>query len=336
MKSFWKSNINKISLLISILCFQFLFIQYFKYLNYIPDHSFKRNKNAIWIGHKWVGEYLSDEDYSLLCAKLQTGKITDVFAHVGPLASDGSIPQEKYPYAREFLNRMRDCSESIHIQAWIGQLEKKGGGKLDITQSSIRESIVLTAESFLNLGFDGIHYNIEPIYSGDESLLDILKKTHTITKKQDKILSMATDEIEPFPFADKFLRFFSSRAGLWTSDFYIQVANNVDQISVMMYDTGTPLSWVYAYIVKRQVIKITSILEGKVTLFFGVPTYEEERWSFHSEAENIFSGIRGVSLGIDSLPIDLVQDKFGIAIYAEWTTDDTEWKIFRREWLLSL
>lgn len=336
MSSFWKSTSNKISIFLTILCFQFLFLQYFKYINYLPDHSFQRNKNAIWIGHKWVGEDLGDSDYSLLCAKLKTGRITDLFVHVGPLEANGDIPPEKYPYAVEFLSRIKDCDESIHAQAWIGQLERRGGGKLDISQSSIREAITKTANLFLELGFAGIHYNIEPIYSGDQNLIDLLAKTHTITQANGKILSMATDEIEPFPFADKVLRFFSSRAGLWDNDYYLQVASNVDQVAVMMYDTGSPIAWIYAYVVKRQVEKIATLLNGRVLLFFGVPTYEEERWSFHSEAENIYSGIRGVSLGIDKLPIDLIRDKFGIAIYSEWTTDDKEWKIFRQEWLLSL
>ena len=71
-------------------------------------------------------------------------------------------------------------------------------------------------------------------------------------------------------------------------------------------------------------------------MFFGVPTYEEDRWSFHADAENMFSGIRGISMGIEEIPLSILENKFGIAIYSEWSTDDFEWKIFRTEWLLLL
>ena len=72
---------------------------------FVPFPNFKRNKNAIWIGHKWVGESLAETDYSLLCAKFKNGNITDVFAHVGPLDKNGNIEYKKYHYAKEFLSQ---------------------------------------------------------------------------------------------------------------------------------------------------------------------------------------------------------------------------------------
>ena len=335
MNEFWQVNAKKSVAVVCILLFNFVFFHFFKYNNHLPDPSFKRTKNAIWLGHKWVGERLEDTEYSLLCAKLKNGRMTDVFAHVGTLDEQGNIEYKKYHYAKEFLVQVKACDPEIHIQAWIGQVELKGGGVLDINQTAIRTSIIETADILLQLGFDGIHYNIEPIFSGDEAILDLLQKTHLITKANGKFLSIASDEIEPFPFADKLIRIFARRAGFWTKDYYLQIANHVDQIAVMMYDTAIPFAWFYGYVVKWQVEKITTLLDGKVLLFFGVPTYEEERWSFHANAENMFSGIRGISMGIEEIPLPILENKFGIAIYSEWTTDDAEWKTFKTDWLLS-
>lgn len=336
MSEFWQVNAKKAIVVIFILLFNFVFFHFSKYVTHIPDPSFKRSKNAIWIGHKWVGENIQESEYSLLCAKLKNGNITDVFAHVGPLDENGNIEYKKYHYAKEFLVQVKNCSPGIHLQAWIGQVEKRGGGVIDISRTDIRDSIIRTAEIFLQLGFDGIHYNIEPIFSGDENIIDLLKKTHAITKANGKILSIASDEIEPFPFSEKIIRIFARRAGFWDKAYYLQVAENVDQIAVMMYDTAIPFAWLYAYIVKWQVEKITTLLDGKVLLFFGVPTYEEDRWSFHASAENMFSGIRGISMGIGEIPQSVLEDKFGVAIYSEWTTDEEEWKTYKAEWLLHI
>lgn len=335
MSEFWQVNAKKSVAVVFLLLFNLIFYHFFKFLNYMPDPSLKRNKNAIWLGHKWVGERIEDTEYSLLCAKLRNGKMTDVFAHAGPLDEKGNIEYKKYHYAKEFLVQVKACDPELRIQAWVGQVEVKGGGIIDISRKEIRDSVIETSEILLQLGFDGIHYNIEPIFSGDENMIDLLKRTHSITKANGKILSIATDEIEPFPFADKLIRIFARRAGFWTKDYYSQVANHVDQIAVMMYDTAIPFAWLYGYVVKWQVEKITTLLDGKVLLFFGVPTYEEERWSFHASAENMFSGIRGISMGIEEIPLSVLQDKFGIAIYSEWTTDDLEWKTFKSDWLLS-
>jgi hypothetical protein len=48
----------------------------------------------------------------------------------------------------------------------------------------------------------------------------------------------------------------------------------------------------------------------------------------------MLSGIRGVSMGIEEIPLKILENKFGIAIYSEWTTDDKEWMHFKKEWLL--
>lgn len=91
MSEFWQVNAKKSVAVVFLLLFNLIFYHFFKFLNYMPDPSLKRNKNAIWLGHKWVGERIEDTEYSLLCAKLRNGKMTDVFAHAGPLDEKGNI-----------------------------------------------------------------------------------------------------------------------------------------------------------------------------------------------------------------------------------------------------
>jgi hypothetical protein len=290
-----------------------------------------QGQNALWARHQWVGDQHTQQEYDRFAAHLKHHAITDVFFHVGPLNANGQIESQKYPFAAQLLQQVKKAYPELHLQAWIGQVEAKGGGLLDWSHPEVRANILQTAQTFLDLGFDGIHYDIEPIYSGDPDFLDLLQQTQSITNKQQKILSIASDELEPFWGAGKIARIFTRQAGFWTKPYYTQVAAYVDQIAVMMYDTALPTDWLYGSFVKRVTKNLLQILAPNLTLFMGVPTYEEARWSFHPKAENIRSGIRGIQKGLASFEKSKIQH-FGIALYAEWTTDQAEWDIYQQEW----
>lgn len=288
--------------------------------------------NAIWAGHRWVAQPHSEEAYDELAAQLQQHRITDIYFHVGPLTAVGLIPPEKYPYAGLLLEAMRARAPDIMLHAWIGQVEKKGGGPLDISDGATRANIVSTAAALVELGFDGIHYNIEPISSGDPDLLALLDDTAAVTRARGRLLSIATDELTPLPGLEYVARLFVRQAGLWREDYYRAVAARTDQVAVMMYDTAVPFDWLYGAVVAWETWRLRGIIGTDTTLFMGVPTYEEEHFGFHPEAENMRSGLRGIGIGL-ALDGPDTGPEVGAAVYANWTTDETEWAIWRRDWL---
>lgn len=288
--------------------------------------------NAIWAAHKWVGESHSEKIYDEFAGLLTRHRITDVYFHVGPLTGGGSIPRAKYPNARALIAAMRQRAPAIRLHAWIGQVERRGGGPLDLSDSGMRANIVQTAGDFIELGFDGIHYNIEPIYSGDPDLLALLDATAPVTRARGKLLSMATDELSPLPGLEYAARLFVRQAGLWRAPYYREVAARTDQLAVMMYDTAMPFDWLYGTIVAWQTWRLREIVGPDTTLFIGVPTYEDEHFGFHPAAENMQSGLRGIGIG-RSFGGSPAGPNFGAAIYAGWTTDEKEWMVWRRDWL---
>ncbi|MDH5555996.1 MAG: hypothetical protein OEZ03_01525 [Alphaproteobacteria bacterium] len=288
--------------------------------------------NAIWAGHKWVGESHSEEDYDRLAADYRRHRITDVYFHVGPLTGEGLIPQTKHPYAAALIAAMRQRAPEVRLHAWIGQVERRGGGPLDISDAATRANIVQTAAEIIDIGFDGIHYNIEPIHSGDADLLSLLDATAPVTRARGKLLSMATDELTPVPGAEYVARLLVRQAGLWRADYYREVAARTDQIAVMMYDTAMPFDWLYGTITAWETWRLMEIVGPETTLFMGVPTYEEEHFGFHPSAENMQSGLRGIGMGL-GIGASGPNANVGAAIYAGWTTDADEWAIWRRDWL---
>ena len=110
--------------------------------------------NALWAAHEWVGRSHAASDYDDLVAELNRHEVADVYVHVGPLTADGHIPPERYPNAAALVREIRSRDPSIRLQAWIGQVERQGGGPLEVSDPKTRANIVRTAEIFVRLGFE--------------------------------------------------------------------------------------------------------------------------------------------------------------------------------------
>lgn len=296
-----------------------------------PSHR-SAGPNGVWAGHAWVGEPRDGRDYARLAEELGRRRISDAFFHVGPIAGDGTIPTDRHPHAAALVDALEVHNPRLRLLAWMGQIEKRGGGPLDLSDPSVRANIVRTAARFLDLGFDGIHYNFEPTASGSPDLLALLDETAAMTRAQGKLLSMATDELEPVPGLAWIAGLLRLRGGFWSADYYREVARRVDQIAVMMYDTALPTDWLYASLVAWETRAIVELVGEQTIVFMGVPTYEEQRLSFHPEAENMVSALRGIQRGLRAAR-PTRPERFGVAVYALWTTDQKEWAHYRRAWL---
>ena len=302
------------------------------YFDSLPDRMARSGgPNAVWAAHEWVGEPHDAADYDALAEQLQANRITDVFFHVGPLAADGTIDPSLHSNAATLIAELEARLPELRAQAWIGQKEKLGGGPLDLDDASVRSTIVETAGVFLELGFDGIHYNIEPVASGNPDLLALLDDTRPIVDAAGAVLSLAADEIEPYPGARRVLRRFLPEAEFWASDYYEAIGARTDQIAVMMYDTRLPYAWAYSTAVTWVTRIAWHSIGTDTVLFIGVPTYDEATGGFDPEAENLRSALIGIAR---TMPSDRDSPRmFGLAIYADWTTDDAEWALWRRHWL---
>jgi hypothetical protein len=295
------------------------------------DMARSSGPNAVWAEHAWVGTTHDAAAYDALARDLERNGITDVFFHVGPLGADGKIDPALYPNAEALIAALDARMPDLRAQAWIGQKEMRAGGPLDLGDAAVRANIVATASEFLAMGFDGIHYNIEPIVDGDRRLLALLDETRPIVDRTNATLSVATDEIEPFPGARRFVERLVLGAGLWSQGYYAEIAGRVDQVAVMMYDTGIPLPWAYSAVVAWSTPRIWRSIGPDTILFIGVPTYDEDRPGFNAEAENMKSALTGIER---AMPRNRGAPRhFGLAIYAQWTTDEKEWAYWRLHWL---
>jgi glycosyl hydrolase family 18 (putative chitinase) len=299
---------------------------------------FNTNHNAVWLEHMWSGAPQTPEAYDMLAALLRREGIASVYAHVGPLDSHGTIPTSLAPNASNLAAALHERIPGIKVFAWIGQLEAASGGPanetVNLADSSVRAAIVGTAAGFIrDGGFDGVHYDIEPIRNNNAHFLDLLIETRAALPP-GALISISAQKWAPNAhLAD--LLYHAGRGGQWwTSYYYAAVASHVDQLAVMTYDSGMPTSQAYEVFVQQETKHILEAVRSAShppEVLIGVPTYSGNSAWFHDSAENMRTALTGVIAGLNS---DRETQPFtGVAIYRLGVTTATDWQTYDQLWL---
>jgi hypothetical protein len=252
-----------------------------------------------------------------------------VFPHLIPFDGAGRLPLHSREQMRAFLAAARRNAPEMKVLPWVGGLRlgyrRQRAGALDLADLGQRQRIVAECRGLVDEGFDGVHLNVEPVNDGNVDFLALLRGLRTAIGP-DHLLSISA--IRPGPFALPMAPNF-----LWTPDYYARIGGIVDQIAVMTYDTGLPTAPLYRRYVSWASRTTTRALTGpapRARVLIGVPTYDPSGLMHREGVETpenailgIVSGLRGVGGG----------GSFeGIALYAEWTTDDAEWATYERLW----
>ncbi|MDL4818138.1 hypothetical protein [Actinomadura opuntiae] len=293
--------------------------------------------NALWARHQWVGEPHTDGEYRALGALLKQNRITDVFFHTGPFESDGTVPPSKYRYARRLIEAVRTYAPGVHVQAYLGQIRVvEGKGVIDLDDAAVRERVLKTDAALLDVGFDGIHYDFEPIYPDDRAFLALLDGTRELTRSRGRLLSVALEQPTLVDAAQPVYKALLPRTGFLhypprpTDAFLRRVARRVDQVAIMTYDVSLPTRSLAGRHFARHTRHTLELIGDQVTVFVGVPTYRPAMdW-----AENLTVALRGVRRGIDELKRP-PKRPYGVGVYADWTTEPSEWARYRATWLPS-
>ncbi|EKD64037.1 MAG: hypothetical protein ACD_51C00093G0002 [uncultured bacterium] len=295
----------------------------------LEGKDFNLESNGLWLQHAWVGNEQETAVIEDLALKLAKYDIKYVYVHTGPFDSDGTIPEERYKFASEFLKILKAKNPDIVALAWVGQVRSE----LDIDDSIIRKNITTTCGELISeTGFDGIHYDIEPIAHEDTAFLTLLEETRT-ELGDSAFISVATDEWQPSLLSDLAGEILDQDIkSYWETDYFKSTAETADQIVIMTYDTSLGETEHYEWLVEQQIIYLTQILvDSDAQLLIGIPTYEDDKESFDPEVENMETGLKGVVQGLNNKRTN-VSVFTGVAIYADWETDESEWGIYENLW----
>ncbi|MEK6615937.1 MAG: hypothetical protein AABZ32_07480, partial [Bacteroidota bacterium] len=195
--------------------------------------------------------------------------------------------------------------------------------------AEIRHRIAETARVLVqNTGFDGIHYDVEPLFDEDLDFISLLEETRTKIGS-GHVISVALREMIP-DFIGKMLSYWLDLDAFNDPSFYQEIAKKSDQIVIMTYENTIRKPWLYRYFVKNEVIWVTRALaDTGAKILIGLPTYDTPSETFYPEAENLENGLLGVVDGLNNWRSD-GENFSGVALFRFGTTSAIEWEIFEK------
>ncbi|KPC89178.1 membrane protein [Streptomyces sp. NRRL WC-3753] len=304
-------------------------------INYMGDPAggtHTRNRDAMWLGHAWVDGRKKDADLTALARDLKTTGIRDLYVHTGPMEHDGTLPESLYPRARWLIDGVHRELPGVRVQAFLGDvLATEGPDGMRLDKAATRAAVVASARQVLDVGYDGVHLDLEPLHSGDRDYLSLLDDVGAVTRARDAQLSVAAHQIDPLPALHSVFGLFTKHPKWWSQEFFGQVARRVDQIAVMSYDTAQPLEGTYGGYVAQQTSLALEVTPPTTHLLMGLPFYYESNFDHWGHAETVAAAVRGVRLGLSRTDAD--RELFGVAPYIDFAATDTNWEEYRDGWV---
>lgn len=296
-------------------------VDYALYDSITPEPSGKSNsgKNGIWLRYLWYTGKHTPEEYSEMYERLATRQLQFAYFHVLTTNPDGGLQLRDRRRARNLTHEMHKRAPDTRAIAWV----YIGSAQVNLDNPEVRKQLV---EEFRWLvkdcGFDGIQVDYEFAICGSQGLLRLLEETRQMLPKEG-LLSVATPMWYP---------------GIlwgWSDEYFQEVARRCDQIAVMCYDSYLYLPRAYVWLVSQQALHVTTDCAKanpacKVVL--GLPTYDNQTLSHHPYCESLKNALRGVQQGLADKKA--TPEAFeGIAMFADYTTDDREWSQYEEYWL---
>ncbi|MFJ2651077.1 hypothetical protein ACIO1C_30695 [Streptomyces sp. NPDC087420] len=301
------------------------------YTGDLADGTRTRGKDAIWLGHAWVDGRKTDADLDAFARRIRRTGLRDLYVHAGPLEHDGTLPADLYPRADWLIKGVHRRLPGVRVQAWLGDklaTETPDGLRLERPES--RAAVVRSAAQILDAGFDGVHFDLEPLHSDDRDYLSLLDGLRALTKARHVPLSVAAHQIDPLPALHSVAGALTNHPKWWSQAFFAQVARRVDQIAVMSYDTALPLESLYGGYVAQQTALALEVTPAGTDLLMGLPFYHTEELGHHAHAETAAAAIRGVRLGLGRTDRD--RARFGVALYVDFAATEGDWTAYRDGW----
>ncbi|MGV9377759.1 hypothetical protein ACWDRB_18175 [Nonomuraea sp. NPDC003707] len=280
--------------------------------------------DALWLGHAWVDGRRTERDVEQLAVRLRATGIKDVYVHSGPFNWDGTLSPDKYPNAGNFVKWLRERLPAVRISAWLGQSVKNG---LDLDDPKSRENVLSGVAAIMKQGYDGIHYNFEPIGDGDTEFLDLLERT----RRHTGLLSTSTPQIEPYPGLRLTARALLSHDKYWSQGYFKQVVDRVDQVAVMTYDSFTPLQSLYGGYVARQAGLALDLVPAAKALYIGAPAYHDHGVPWLDNAESVAMAAEGARLALSEHGR---RERFGLALYVDFAATEEDWHEYATRWMI--
>jgi Glycosyl hydrolases family 18 len=284
--------------------------------------------DGLWIGHMWVDGREGEANVAELAATVRADGIKDVFVHDGPLNDDGTLPVQLDPKAAWLVTTLHKLAPGVRVQAWLGQEVGTGSGVLNLADKATQARIVGSVKYALDVqGFDGVHFDMEPVPSGNWGYVQLLEQVRSVTTLQHKYLSISADQLEPAAGMMALGDAIAGHAHFWSAGYLHQLAGLVNEVALMDYDTWIPTSSAYAGYTRMETQIALRAMPVGVHLLIGLPAYPPNPPT-HDSGETVPAAITGVRLALGSgAPANV-----GVALYVDFTATQGDWAAYEDDW----
>ncbi len=305
--------------------------------------------NGLWLGTEWTYGLDPNRKVTDLVSRLRDHQIGTVYAWVSWLKGDdknwGGRKDGSNQFAevedsvKTFVRDFKSQYPESHLYGWISVPVGDINNGLSIKDADTQTRIVDFSKHVVNdLGFDGLSLNIEPVWNNDQDFLALLKKVRDAVGDKVFISVAVPPDWSPIgagiPVPPLIVP-----GTVWDDKYKQSVGLVVDEMALMAYNSGLKnaadySSWM-AYQVKTYADAIAGLDSGAgpgVELMVGIPTYDAEPPGHDPLVENVPSAVQGIKLGLQQAG-DNARYVQGVALYADWETDEPEWTQFMMTWV---
>lgn len=288
-------------------------------------------RNGAWISVDWTSQPVNEAAVAELARNASARQLAYLFPYLSYIKPDGTFSQS-YAHAPEFVAAFRRFNQDTRLLAWVGIPLKNDAivglrGWVELADPITRRKIVEFVLAQVNeASLDGVHLNVEPVFDDDRNYLLLLEEVRAALGP-GRTISIAASQWKP-----DVLEWLPLLGNLkWSGKYYRSVAQRVDQIATMTYDSYQPHPALYRVWLREQVRGISKSLAGAgVELLFGISISREQTPSHWVGAEDLPNGLAGTCAG----QVGLSQSERiaqGVAIYAAWEAEASDWQIWD-EW----
>lgn len=314
-----------------------LFVGVIVVLGRLRNQPPELNPNALWIGTEWTYDEYTDEQLNALVNRLREHKIGTVYAWVSYLQGDDTWRQATtgaWDRVKVFRQQLKERYPEVEIFGWLSLPVDVGDGyRMD--EPEVLDLIAnLSGQLITEFNFDGVFLNIEPVWNGDQNFLELLRRVRATVGTDVPIAAAIPPDWRPLN-ADIPVPQLIAPGTEWATEYKQNVALLVDHLAIMSYNSGLTAPADYSRWMAYQVAtyaNAVAALDINTQILIGIPTHDAELPGHDPLVETVPAAIDGLELGIEQAG-DAARFVRGAVIWAGWTTDDTEWAQFKRDWV---
>ncbi len=314
-------------------------------------------RNGVWLTRNYVA-YSSFYDPAVvddLAQRMSSQyEIGRFFVNVDRVGADGRFI-DAAPKMSEFLENLADwearTGKRFEVFAWVSG-STIGTAALDLSRPEIRAAVVEECQRLVSTTvagsyvsgtkrpFDGVQIDFEPSgfdqvrFNGLLALMDELRNGLAEVGRPDALLSVAAHKLG------------TGGEYQWSPAFYDAMADRVEVLAAMTYNSGSVDGPAYQAWMHKQVtgvLKAVTAPKRPMEVLFGLPAYPANN-SHNPAAETIAFGAEGMRSALEELeqtaaPALTYLGGAAVYLHTKGTADDgyarwdTEWWWFGRHWL---